>query len=178
MFRLSFVDLRRFPVKTNIELELDTNSAQLRHHAAVVDAKSVTLRLQGVPFSRPKVRNFINQSFESISSIESSLKLLNKFQSILQRENLKEDLENKFQVIFFNYGSELSQVQDQYEKCKATSWCHGDGHGGEGVNDGCSVFAICFHPLPRHHHHHNHYTHRPPKQPKPLARTSTSSPFD
>jgi len=66
------------------------------------------------------LRQFINQSFESIASIESSLKLLHKFQSILQRENLRADLESKFGVIFFNYGVELTQVQDQYEKCKAS----------------------------------------------------------
>jgi dynein heavy chain len=65
------------------------------------------------------LRQFINHSFESITSIESSLNLLNKFQSILQREALRGDLESKFSVIFHNYGLELTQVQDQYEQCKA-----------------------------------------------------------
>jgi len=65
------------------------------------------------------LRQFINQSFEQITSIESSLILLKKFQSILQRENLRADLESKFAVIFHNYGLELTQVQDQYEKFKA-----------------------------------------------------------
>jgi dynein heavy chain len=65
------------------------------------------------------LRQFINQSFEQIASIESSLKLLQKFQSILQRDNLRADLESKFAVIFHNYGVELTQVQDQYEKFKA-----------------------------------------------------------
>jgi len=64
------------------------------------------------------LRQFINQSFEQIASIEASLKLLNKLQSILQGENLRADLESKFGVIFNNYGQELNQVQDQYEKCK------------------------------------------------------------
>jgi dynein heavy chain len=64
------------------------------------------------------LRQFINHSFESISSIEASLKLLHKFQSILQRDNLRDDVNSKFQVIFHNYGLELTQVQDQYEKCK------------------------------------------------------------
>eukprot|EP00931_Biecheleriopsis_adriatica_P081368 TRINITY_DN5469_c0_g1_i1.p1 TRINITY_DN5469_c0_g1~~TRINITY_DN5469_c0_g1_i1.p1 ORF type:complete len:4656 (-),score=1282.68 TRINITY_DN5469_c0_g1_i1:88-14055(-) len=64
------------------------------------------------------LRQFINQSFEAISSIESSLKLLAKFQSILQRDSLRGDLENKFAVIFHNYGLELTHVQDQYEKHK------------------------------------------------------------
>jgi dynein heavy chain len=46
--------------------------------------------------------------------------LLKKFQGILKRENLRADLESKFAVIFHNYGIELTQVQDQYEKFKAS----------------------------------------------------------
>ncbi|CAD7937238.1 unnamed protein product [Amoebophrya sp. A120] len=65
------------------------------------------------------LQQFINQSFESITSITSSLNLLKKFQSILQRETLRSDLESKFTVIFHNYGLELTTVQDQYEKHKA-----------------------------------------------------------
>lgn len=45
-------------------------------------------------------QTFINQSFENITSIEHSLKLLHKFQSILQRESLKSDLDSKLNVIF------------------------------------------------------------------------------
>jgi dynein heavy chain len=64
------------------------------------------------------LQQFFNQSFESITSIEISLNLLKKFQAILQRDNLRADLESKFTVIFHNYGLELTQVQDQYEKYK------------------------------------------------------------
>ncbi|CAE7838992.1 ODA2 [Symbiodinium sp. CCMP2592] len=64
------------------------------------------------------LRQFINHSFEAIASIDSSLKLLTKFQAILQRDSLRQDLENKFAVIFHNYGLELTHVQDQYEKYK------------------------------------------------------------
>lgn len=53
---------------------------------------------------------FINQSFETITSIEHSLNLLRKFQSILHRENLKSDLDSKLNIIFQNYGSELEKV--------------------------------------------------------------------
>eukprot|EP00913_Durusdinium_trenchii_P023519 g22096.t1 len=56
------------------------------------------------------LRMFINQSFEAIASIESSLKLLAKFQSILQRDSLRQDLETKFAVIFHNYGLELTHA--------------------------------------------------------------------
>lgn len=53
---------------------------------------------------------FINQSFETINSIEHSLNLLRKFQSILQRESLKSDLDSKLNIIFQNYGAELEDV--------------------------------------------------------------------
>ena len=64
------------------------------------------------------LQQFINQSFENITNIENSLNLLNKFQNILQRENLKNDLDDKFNIIFQNYGVELEQVQHLYEKHK------------------------------------------------------------
>jgi dynein heavy chain len=64
------------------------------------------------------LQQFINQSFENITSIEHSLRLLKKFQSILQRESLKSDLDSKLNIIFQNYGQELEQVQQLYEKEK------------------------------------------------------------
>ena len=66
------------------------------------------------------LKHFIDHSFESISSIETSLNLLKKFQVILQRDNLRSDLESKVIVIFHNYGLELTQVQEQYEKFKSS----------------------------------------------------------
>ncbi|OQS07437.1 dynein heavy chain [Thraustotheca clavata] len=64
------------------------------------------------------LQKFINDSFENITSIEHSLNLLRKFQTILQRENLKSDLDSKFNVIFQNYGLELEHVLQQYERHK------------------------------------------------------------
>lgn len=64
------------------------------------------------------VQQFINHSFENISCISHSLNLLNKFQSIIQRESLKSDLDSKLNIIFQNYGMELEQVQQLYEKQK------------------------------------------------------------
>ena len=64
------------------------------------------------------LQQFINDSFERITSIENSLTLLKKFQAILQRENLKADLDSKFNIIFQNYGLELEVVQQLYEKHK------------------------------------------------------------
>ena len=45
--------------------------------------------------------------------------MLKKFQAILQRDSLKEDLDSKFMVIFHNYGLDLETVQRLYEKQKA-----------------------------------------------------------
>jgi len=66
---------------------------------------------------------FINRSFESIASIEQSLTLLRKYQSILHRESLRQDLDSKFTVIFNNYGLELTSVQETYEHFKHNPPC-------------------------------------------------------
>ena len=65
-----------------------------------------------------KVQQFVNQSFENISSISQSLALLHKFQNILHREAFKSDLDSKLSIIFQNYGLELENVQQLYEKQK------------------------------------------------------------
>ena len=65
------------------------------------------------------LQGFINSSFENITSTEQALTMLKKFQVILQRDSLKEDLDSKFMVIFHNYGLDLETVQRLYEKQKA-----------------------------------------------------------
>jgi dynein heavy chain len=65
-----------------------------------------------------RLQMFINTSFESITSIEHSLNLLRKFQNILQRESLRADLDDKFNIIFQTYGGELDSVQALYERFK------------------------------------------------------------
>lgn len=64
------------------------------------------------------LQRFINESFENITSINHSLNLLQKFQSVLQRESLKSDLDSKLNLIFQNYGLELENIQQLYEKQK------------------------------------------------------------
>lgn len=54
---------------------------------------------------------FVNHSFESISSIEASLKQLDKFMKIFHRENLKTDLDSKYTLLFHAYGLDLLAVQ-------------------------------------------------------------------
>lgn len=65
------------------------------------------------------LQHYINQSFENITSIEQSLQLFKQFQTILQREALRNDLDSKFMIIFQNYGIDLSMVQDLYEKYRS-----------------------------------------------------------
>jgi dynein heavy chain len=64
------------------------------------------------------LQQFINQCFDSSTSIEASLNLLRKFQAILKRDNLRNGLESKLTVIFLTYGRELEEVVKTYEKQK------------------------------------------------------------
>ena len=64
------------------------------------------------------LQQFINRSFENITSIEDSLGLLKRYQLILHRENLRNDLDSKLTLIFSNYGMELQHVETMYEKNK------------------------------------------------------------
>jgi dynein heavy chain, axonemal len=57
----------------------------------------------GIANLERSLQSFINDSFESITSITHSLNLLKKFQTILQRESLRNDLDNKFTLIFQTY---------------------------------------------------------------------------
>ena len=43
--------------------------------------------------------------------------MLKKFQAILQRDSLKEDLDSKFMVIFHNYGLDLETVNAYVTVC-------------------------------------------------------------
>ena len=58
------------------------------------------------------LQHFINRSFESITSIEQSLALLHKYQSLLHRESLRADLDSKLTIIFHNYGLDLGGPRD------------------------------------------------------------------
>lgn len=65
-----------------------------------------------------RLQHFVNSSFENTASISHSLNLLKKFQGILHRDALKTDLDSKMNIIFQNYGIEIEQVQQLYEKQK------------------------------------------------------------
>lgn len=65
-----------------------------------------------------RLQHFVNNSFQNSPSIQHSLHMLEKFKCILHRETLKAELDSMIHVIFQNYGIELEQVQQLYEKLK------------------------------------------------------------
>ncbi len=66
------------------------------------------------------IQFFIDQSFEGITSAEHALQMLHTFESIIQRDSLKSDLESKYAIIFHKYGQDLAQVQQIYESQKSS----------------------------------------------------------
>ncbi len=64
------------------------------------------------------LQSFINASFDSMQSTEHALSLLRQLRAVLQRDALRADLEEKYMVIFQNYGLDLDAVQKTYEKFK------------------------------------------------------------
>jgi dynein heavy chain len=46
---------------------------------------------------------------------------LRKFKSILLRDNLRKELNSKYQILFYNYGLEMHAIEDQYQKLKSAS---------------------------------------------------------
>ncbi|KAG2951559.1 Dynein gamma chain, flagellar outer arm [Phytophthora cactorum] len=87
----------------------------LDYHNNKFDRDYVEFNIQ-IADLEASLQQFINVSFDSITSIEQSLQLLKQFQQILQRETLRSDLDSKFTVIFHNYGLDLSHVQELYER--------------------------------------------------------------
>ena len=66
-----------------------------------------------------ELQHYIDKNFEVITSIEDSLKLLRKFKSILHRDNLRNGLNSKYNILFHNYGLEIHHIEDQYQRSKS-----------------------------------------------------------
>lgn len=62
------------------------------------------------------LQQFINRSVDIVHNIEQSVKFLKKFQDILRRQSLKNDLQQKYTMLFNNYQMELGAIQEQYNK--------------------------------------------------------------
>lgn len=72
----------------------------------------------GVSKLEQDLQGYINKSFEKISSIDNSLKLLKKFETILKRGSLQTELNNKYNIIFNNYGLEMNDIKSEYNASK------------------------------------------------------------
>ena len=64
------------------------------------------------------IQDFMERSLTQMSSIDKQLELMKKFEEVLQRDALKEDLEHKYLMIFKLYGEDLHNIQALYEKHK------------------------------------------------------------
>eukprot|EP00698_Gefionella_okellyi_P008565 TRINITY_DN2129_c0_g1_i1.p1 TRINITY_DN2129_c0_g1~~TRINITY_DN2129_c0_g1_i1.p1 ORF type:complete len:4495 (+),score=1467.97 TRINITY_DN2129_c0_g1_i1:46-13530(+) len=62
-----------------------------------------------------QVIDFVNRCFDAPRNLERSMSLLRQFRGIIQRENLKPVLEQKFMVVFREYETELEALRQQYE---------------------------------------------------------------
>jgi len=66
-----------------------------------------------------ELQSYIDTQFNNITNIEDSLKLLRKFKAILHRENLKQNLTNKYSVLYSQYGLDINNIEDLYNKKKS-----------------------------------------------------------
>lgn len=65
-----------------------------------------------------KLQSFIQVAFASIKSVSASLDLLLKFETVLKRETLTAELQEKAIAVFAAFGRELELVQAIYEEQK------------------------------------------------------------
>jgi dynein heavy chain len=82
-----------FKKKNNKLLDFNNNTFDRDFVEFNVDVSSVETSLQ----------KYIDKNFEVITNIEDSLKLLRKFKAILHRDNLKNNLNQKYAILFTNY---------------------------------------------------------------------------
>eukprot|EP00462_Mataza_sp_D1_P017376 CAMPEP_0175163132 /NCGR_PEP_ID=MMETSP0087-20121206/25561_1 /TAXON_ID=136419 /ORGANISM="Unknown Unknown, Strain D1" /LENGTH=4572 /DNA_ID=CAMNT_0016451765 /DNA_START=103 /DNA_END=13822 /DNA_ORIENTATION=+ len=64
------------------------------------------------------IQDFVEITLSHMSSIEKQLDLMSKFRDALHRETLKDDLEQKYTMIFKLYGEDLAHIHNLYEKHK------------------------------------------------------------
>jgi len=64
------------------------------------------------------LQEYINSNFANITNIMDSLSLLRKFKCILHRNSLKNGLQNKYTLLFQQYGAEIEKIKVDYTKDK------------------------------------------------------------
>lgn len=100
--------VKSFQKKNHKLLDFNNNTFDRDFVEFNVDVSSVETSLQ----------KYIDANFEVITNIEDSLKLLRKFKAILHRENLKQNLDLKYGILFTNYTIQMTGIEEQYQKFK------------------------------------------------------------
>eukprot|EP01022_Parablepharisma_sp_SALTPOND_P000876 TRINITY_DN105183_c0_g1_i1.p1 TRINITY_DN105183_c0_g1~~TRINITY_DN105183_c0_g1_i1.p1 ORF type:complete len:4616 (+),score=767.18 TRINITY_DN105183_c0_g1_i1:15469-29316(+) len=63
-----------------------------------------------------KLMQFVSEKVSQVKSIEQSIRFLEKFKTILKRDNLKKELEQKSSVLFSTYQQSFRDIEASYEK--------------------------------------------------------------
>jgi dynein heavy chain len=100
--------VKAFKSKNHKLLDFNNNTFDRDFVEFNVDVSSVETDLQ----------RYIDANFQTITNIEDSLKLLRKFKAILHRDNLKQNLNAKYQSLFSHYQSQIISIEEQYHKYK------------------------------------------------------------
>ena len=85
------------------------------HTAFERDFVEFTMKNSGLESA---IQDFIEDSLTHMSSIEKRLDLVHKFQDVLYRDALRDDLDQKYEMIFKLYGEDLKLMQRDYEENK------------------------------------------------------------
>jgi dynein heavy chain len=98
-----------FKKKNHKLLDFNNNTFDRDFVEFNVDVSSVETSLQ----------KYIDKNFEVISNIEDSLKMLRKFKAIIHRDNLRQNLNQKYAILFQHYQVQIVSIEEQYHKCKS-----------------------------------------------------------
>jgi dynein heavy chain len=89
----------------------------LDHTKAAFDADHTIFDTE-ISFIELSLKRFIDASFNELHSTDLALRLFGELEAVLDREALKNELQDKYAAIFQYYGEELESVQDVYDREK------------------------------------------------------------
>ncbi|MCQ2816423.1 MAG: hypothetical protein MJ252_04065, partial [archaeon] len=89
----------------------------LRYEDTTFDKNYVRFNLQ-ISDIETNLHKNINDEFKKINWIEKKLKLLEKYEKILTKENLQENLKTEKLEIFSNYKRDIEFIQNQFDNSK------------------------------------------------------------
>ncbi len=89
----------------------------LDHTKAAFDADQTNFDTE-ISFIELSLKRFIDASFNELHSTDLALRLFGELEAVLDREALKNELQDKYAAIFQYYGEELESVQEVYDREK------------------------------------------------------------